>query len=151
MICHSKRAITVKNLFASHRLHIMQLVATGCLYTTSCIGQSLFSVDIGSAYIYKEVIGAVAVCLNVSFVLWCCYQILAESQWSLGKLVGVLKRMLAGCCPSLCRKAVSSSMLAGGAVKAAERVPSDVGVGSGNSNQLIQRASSTQMAVLPSV
>ena len=140
--------------FASQRLHIMQLVATGCLYVTSGIAQSLFSVDIGSAYIYREVIGAVAVCINVAFVAWCCYCILAESKGSLGKVFGVLKRVFAGCCPSLCRKAGSSSMQGGVAVKAAaESVPSgpDADNDSDKGNNGSQRASLTQMADLPSV
>ena len=138
--------------FASQRLHIMQLVATGCLYITSCIAQSLFSDDVSSAYIYREVIGAVGVCLNVSFMLWCCYCILAESKGTLGKVTRVLGRVLAGCCPSLCGMTGSSSMQGGVAVKAAgEIVPSDVDSDGDKDNQVLQRASPTQSTVLPIV
>ena len=144
--------------FASQRLHVMQLVATGCLYATSCIAQSLFSVDIGNSAIYREAIGIVAVILNVAFVMWCCYCILAESKGLLGGLYGGLKRLCAKCCPRLCgnmSSSSSSSSPGGAAVKAAESVPADVdGDVDGDSDQVshvIARASPTQMPALPNV
>jgi len=144
--------------FASHRLHVMQLVATGCLYATSCIAQSLFTVDIGSSAIYREAIGIIAVILNVAFVLWCCYCILAESKGFLGRVYGAMKSLCARFCPSLCgnlSSSSSSSSPGGAAVKAAESVPADVNgdVDGDNDqgNQVIARTSPAQMPALPNV
>jgi hypothetical protein len=96
--------------FASRELHIMQLLSFGCLYITSCIGCSLFSVDtLHSSHVYKEAMGALAVCVNVGFMIWCCYNMMAVSQGFLGRVFAALKRLGARCCPSLCGSARSSS------------------------------------------
>jgi hypothetical protein len=144
--------------FASRKLHVMQLVATGCLYITSCIALSLFNVDVDNNPVFQDTIGAVAVFLNVVFVVWCCYCILMESQGVLGRVFAALKRLCAKCCPRLVGSSgssSSSSIPTPGAcvVKLVENAPSSSD-GDGDAdqgNKVIAPPSPTQMPALPVV
>ena len=66
--------------YASPKLHRLQLSATGCLFVTSYFALSLFTVDVDSPSMYKEVIGVGVLLVNVCFLGWCCFLILRESQ-----------------------------------------------------------------------
>ena len=88
--------------YAARKLHVMQLLATGCLYLNGCIAQSLFSVDKESSPVFKEVIGGVGVLLNVAFLGWCCYGILAESQGFMGRVYGAMNQACVRCWSKWC-------------------------------------------------
>ena len=147
--------------FASKQLHVMQLVATGCLYLNGCIAQSLFSVDQESSPMFREVIGVVGVFLNVTFLGWCCYCILAESQQSMGRVLGAMKRACVWCCPSLrgfaatssSTNSMSSSLNCVGTVISAESMPpsSDGDDASDKASQVIARTSPMKLPPLPNV
>jgi hypothetical protein len=121
--------------FASHRLHLMQMMATGCLYLTTCIALSLFSVDLESSQVFREVIGAVAVVFIVSFFIWCCYCILMEYEGFLGRMFRAALRPCSGVCASLCGRkggkgakgtAAAAAAAAGGAAGTAAGVAAAV-------------------------
>ena len=95
--------------YSSGKLHVMQLLATGCLYLNGCIAQSLFSVDKESSPVFKEVFGGAGVLLNVAFLVWCCYCILAESQGFVGRVFGAINQAFVRCWSKWCGKLCSSS------------------------------------------
>jgi predicted outer membrane repeat protein len=66
--------------YASRKLHIMQLVASICLFTTAYIALSLFTVDVSTGSVYQQAVGAIAIVLNLGFILWCCYCIARSSR-----------------------------------------------------------------------
>jgi hypothetical protein len=143
--------------FASERLHLMQMMATGCLYLTTCIALFLFTVDLESSQVFREVLGAVAVALNVVFLVWCCYSILMEYQLVLGKMFRAAMTPCIKGCSSLCGHVgnSSSSSATVGVVKAGEAPSSnedeDDGVVGDQGNQVISRRSPSQMPQLPHV
>jgi hypothetical protein len=145
--------------FASRKLHVVQLVATGCLYITSCIALSLFTVEgVDDVPVYEEVMGGMAVFLNVAFVVWCCYGILAASQGLLGKVFAAVKKFCGKCCPGCVTSNASSSSSSPPngcipVIKVVEDVQtSSDGDGDGDQgNQVLTRTSSSQMPALPVV
>ena len=66
--------------YALKKLHVMQLVGSVCLFTTAYIALSLFTVDVSTGGLYRQVVGAIAIVINLSFVLWCCYCIVWSSR-----------------------------------------------------------------------
>jgi hypothetical protein len=113
-------------------------------------------VDSGGSSVYKEVIGVVAVILNVAFVVWCCYCIVAESRESLAGAFRGMKRWCAKCLSCFCvGSASSSSSGAGdGDHKQGETVPGPSDSASDDTgNQVLKRVSgsSPQVPHLPTV
>jgi hypothetical protein len=148
--------------FASRRLHVMQLIATGCLYLNGCIAQSLFSVDMDSSPVFKEVIGGVGVGINAAFLGWCCYCILAESRQSMGRVVRAMKRVCARCCANLCGSlsmsgsansgsSLNSPKSMGTGISTESTTASDGDDGDHKSNQVLARVSPSKQPALPNV
>jgi hypothetical protein len=146
--------------FASRQLHIMQLVATGCLYLNGCIAQSLFSVDKESSPVFRELIGGIGVLINVGFLGWCCYRILAESQQFMGRVFRALKRACACCCPSLCgnvgtshgtNSSCSIHNSVGTVITGESMPPPDGDDGDNKANQVLARTSPAKQPPLPNV
>ena len=140
--------------FAARKLHVMQLVATGCLYLNGCIAQSLFTVDKESSSVFKEVIGGIGVFLNLAFIGWNCYCILAESQQFMGRVLRAMKGACARWCPSVCGGNAansSSTNSSSGLVKAETLQPSDSDDGRDKDNQVLVHTSPTKQPPLPDV
>ena len=95
--------------FASPKLHRLQLSATGCLYVTSYFALSLFTVDIDSPSMYKEVIGWVVLLVNACFLGWCCFLILRESQPMVARWAAAVRLWLWKRAPKALRRFMPSS------------------------------------------
>jgi len=97
--------------YASPKLHHMQMLSIACLYLTTCIALSLFTVDVGSSAVYVQVVGCMGVALNVCFLCWCLILIIRQAQWAKA-WAGLRKARFLGCIP--CLHSSSSSSPASG-------------------------------------
>ena len=95
--------------YASPKLHRLQLSATGCLYVTSYFALSMFTVDIDSPSMYKEVIGWVVLLVNACFLGWCCFLILRESQPIVARWAAAVRLWLCNRAPRALRRFMPSS------------------------------------------
>ena len=80
--------------FASDELHLTSLLSLACLYATTAIASTLFTVSgISAPHVYGEIIGVIGLVMNALFVLGCCYRIAVHGSG----VVAVWVRKLLAC------------------------------------------------------
>ena len=130
--------------FAQRKLHRLQLVATGCLYLTTCFALSLFTFDVDSSAAFKEAVGALVVVVNCCFLLWCCFLIARQSQPVLarwGLVLGRCLRCFSCCSASSAGGSVGSSSTLSPTVSSGLSSPTLSGtlLGAGGSGPLVEK------------
>ena len=80
--------------FASKELHLTSLLSLACLYATTGIALTLFTVSrVSAPQLYGDIIGVVGLVMNALFVLGCCYRIAVHGSG----VVAVWLRKLFAC------------------------------------------------------